>query len=65
VKDLDEESLCDTLPLVMVRFAIAALQVNVRGCLSRQDWAHCLAKTPLDDATYRAYVQHVPSGDPA
>ena len=47
--ELDEETVAESLPVVMLRYTIKALDVDVRGCLSKQDLAHCVHKTKLDD----------------
>ena len=57
VLELDEETMSDSLPLVMLRYVVKALDVDVRGCLSKRDLAHCVSKTRLEDTVGRFRAQ--------
>ena len=57
--DLDEETLSEHLPVVMLRYVVRALNVDIRGCLSKGDMAHCLHKTVLNRPTETYYRSQV------
>jgi len=47
VSELDEETLAEDVPLMQLRYAVKALEVDIRGCIMQPDLAHCFKKSPL------------------
>ena len=47
MSELDEETLAEDVPLMQLRYAVKALEVDIRGCIMQPDLAHCFKKSPL------------------